>query len=232
MEKHNPMKIDAELLKSLFFENWTSLVILILGFFLFKSCQGNAELQIANRNLKLEVKHYVASADNYINRANKLNDKITLLEAQKQKVKTQVVYIQKQTGTAIKKVYTLNTKQIATYYQDRYKLPVTITQYGVALSDTLSKKNIVELVEKDGCLQEVKLFKTQLQLEEKKGIVKDTIIGNIAKANANLNQAVEAQGKIIGNVEKSLRQERNKKTFWQVTSGAILAGAVYLLIVR
>lgn len=232
MEKHNPMKIDTELLKSLFFENWTFLVMLILSYFLFKSCQGNEELQIANRNLKLEVKHHVASADSYIDRVNKLNDKITLLETQKQKVKTEIVYIQKQTGTAIKKVETLNTRQIATYYQERYKLPVTITQYGVALQDTLAKKNIVELVEKDGCLQEVKLFKTQLQLEEKKGIVKDTIIENIVKANVNLNKAVGAQGKIIENTEKSLRKEKNKKTFWQLASGAILAGAGYILIVR
>ncbi|WP_262213619.1 hypothetical protein, partial [Escherichia coli] len=87
-------------------------------------------------------------------------------------VKTETVYIENKTKSDVKKVPTLNTKQIANYYQTRYKLPVTITQYGVSLSDTIAKKNIVELIEKDGCFQEVKLFKTQLQLEEQKGIVK------------------------------------------------------------
>ena len=226
------MKINLEIPKSLLFENWAYIVIIVLSFFLFKSCEGNEELQIANRDLKLEVKEYIASADKYANKINALNDTIILLEAKKQKVKTEIIYIENKTKSDIKKVPVLNTKQIANYYQVRYKLPITITQYGVSLSDTIAKRNIVELIEKDGCFQEIKLVKTELKIEEKKGIFKDTIIGNITKANVNLHKAVFAQEKIIDNAEKSLIKERNKKTFWQVTSGAILAGAGYLLIVK
>ncbi|MEN9487997.1 MAG: hypothetical protein RL494_262, partial [Bacteroidota bacterium] len=105
-------------------------------------------------------------------------------------------------------------------------------QYGVSLSDTIAKKNIVELIEKDGCFHEVKLFKVQLQLEEKKGIVKDTIIENITKANIDLHKAIFTQEKIIDNAEKSLRKEKNKKTFWQVATGAVIVGAGYLLITQ
>lgn len=226
------MKINLEIPKSLLLENWTYIVILVLSFFLFRSCNGSEELQIANRNLKLEAKELVASADKYADKVNELNDKIVQLEKQKQKVKTEIVYIQKKTDTAIKKVPALTTKQIANYYQERYKLPVTITQYGVSLPDTIAKKNIVELIEKDGCFHEVKLFKVQLQLEEKKGIVKDTIIENITKANIDLHKAVFTQEKIIDNAEKSLRKEKNKKTFWQVATGAVIVGAGYLLITQ
>jgi hypothetical protein len=224
------MKIDTDIVKSLFYEYWSYAVILILSFFLFKSCEGSKELQIANRELKIEVKELVASADKYVAKNNELSSKILQLEKLKAKVKTEIVYIENKTKSDLKKVPTLNTKQIANYYQERYKLPITITQYGVSLSDTIAKKNIVELIEKDGCFAEVKLFKVQLQLEEEKGIFKDTIIGNLTNANSNLNKAVLAQDKIIENVEKSVRKEKNKKTFWQVTSGIILAGAGYLLI--
>jgi hypothetical protein len=232
MEKSNQMKIDADIIKSLLYEYWTYIVIVVLSLFLFKSCNGSEELQIANRDLQLEVKDLVASADKYTNKINALNDTIVLLEAKKQKIKTEIVYIENKTKSDIKKVPALNTKQIANYYQERYKLPVTITQYGVSLPDTIAKKNITELIQKDGCFTELKLFKVQLKLEEKKGIVKDTIIGNITKANIDLHRAVFTQEKIIDNVEKSLLKEKRNKTFWKVTSGIILAGAGYLLITQ
>lgn len=226
------IQINQIELRSWFAKNWSYVALGISLIFLFKSCECGKELKLANDGLKKEVKELVASADKYVAKNNALYDKITLLETQKQKVKTEIVYIQKQTDTAIKKVPTLNTKQIANYYQERYKLPVTITQYGVSLSDTIAKRNIVELIEKDGCFQEVKLFKTQLQIEEKKGVLKDTIISNITKANIDLHRAVFTQDKIIDNAEKSVRKEKNKKNFWKVTSGVILAGAGYLLITK
>ncbi len=226
------MKKDTDIIKSLIYENWSYIVIGVLSFLLFKSCDASKELQIANRNLKLEVKELVASADKYVAKNNELSDKIIVLEKLKQKVKVEIVYIENKTKSDIKKVPTLNTKQIATYYQERYKLPITITQYGVSLSDTIAKKNIVELIEKDGCFQKIKLAKTELQLEEKKGIFKDTIIGNLTNANINLNNAVLKQDKIIKNAEKSLVKEKNKKTFWQVATGAVIVGASYLLITK
>ena len=226
------MKIDTDIVKSLVLENWTYIVILVLSFFLFKSCEGGKELRIANRNLQYEKKELIASADKYAEKVNELNGKIVLLEQLKQKVKVETVYIQNKTKSDVEKVATLNTKQIGKYYQERYKLPVTITQYGVSLSDTIAKKNIAELIQKDGCFEEVKLFKTQLQIEEKKGVLKDTIIENINKANIDLRKAVFTQDKIIENTEKAFKKERNKKTFWQVTTGVIVAGAGYLLITK
>jgi len=226
------MTINTEILKSLLYDYWKGIVIFTMAILLFKSCEGSKELQLANGKLKLEVKDLIITADKYVAKNNALSDKITLLETQKQKIKTEIVYIQNKTKSDVKKVPALSTKQIANYYQERYKLPVTITQYGVSLPDSISKKNIVELIQKDGCFQEIKLVRTELQIEEQKGFLKDTIIGNITKANIDLHKAVFTQDKIIDNAEKSLRKEKNKKTFWQVTSGAILVGAGYLLITQ
>jgi cell division protein FtsB len=222
--------MDKDILKSLLYEYWHYLVIAVLCFLLLKSCTGGKELRLANDELKTEVKELILSSDKYVAKNNELSSKIVQLEKLKAKVKTEIVYIENKTKSDLKKVPTLNTKQIANYYQERYKLPVTLTQYGVSLSDTIAKKNITELIEKDGCFAEVKLFKVQLTLEEKKGVLKDTIIGNFKRANVDLNKAIFAQKKIIINTENSLKKEKNKKTFWQVTSGAILIGAGYLLI--
>lgn len=225
-------KIDIAILKSLVMDYGQYIVILVLSFFLFKSCQGSNELKLANDDLKKEVKELVASADDHVAKNNALNDKITLLEKQKQKVKTEIDYIQNKAKSDIEKVTSLNSSQIAKYYQERYKLPIVITQYGVSLSDTVAKKNTVELIEKDGCFEEIKLVRTELQIEEQKGVLKDSVNGNLVNANILLKEAVTDQNKIIDNAEKSLRKEKNKKAFWQVTTAAVIVAAGYLLIVE
>lgn len=224
------MNLNNNIIKSLLHEYWSYIVILVLCFFLFKSCSGSQELQLTNSNLKLEVKDLVKISNNHLAKNNILYSKIALLEKQKQIIKQKIVYIQNKAKSDIKKVNTLNTKQIAKYYQERYKFPVKITEYGITLSDTISKKNITELVQKDYCFAEVKLYKEQLQFEEKKSIDKDTIIDNFTKSNLNLNKAISKQNTIILNTEKLFKKEKNKQTFWKVTSGILAAGAGYLLI--
>ena len=134
------MKIENNIIKSLLHEYWSYIVITVLCFFLFKSCNGGAELKLANNNLKLEVKELVANSNKHLAKNNILNSKILELEKQKQIQKTKIVNIQNKAKSDLKKVATLNTKQIAKYYQERYKLPITIPQYGVSLSDTIAKK--------------------------------------------------------------------------------------------
>jgi hypothetical protein len=226
------MNLDNNIIKSLIHEYWSYIVILVLCFFLFKSCSGGEELKLANDNLKLEVKDLVVSSNNHVAKNAILHKKILELENKKQNVKTQIVYIENKTKLAIKKVNTLNTIQIAKYYKERYKLPIQVTQNGVILSDTLSRKNITELVQKDYCFAEIKLYKVQLQLEEKKGIYKDTVIDNFTKANLDLEKAISKQSTIILNAENLFKKEKNKQTFWKVTSGILAAGAGYLLITR
>jgi len=224
--------MDKEIIKSLFYENWSYIVILVLCILLFKSCQGSESLQTANRELKTELEDLIISADKYVAKNNELNGKIVLLENKKQKIKTEIIYVQNKTTSDIQKVASFSIEQKAKFYQERYKLPVTITQYGVSLSDTIAKNNIVELIEKDGCFEEIKLVQSELQIEEQKGVLKDSINSNLTNANLLLKTAITNQEQIIKNNEKAFKKEKAKKTFWTLATGAVVVGAGYLLLAK
>lgn len=49
-------KIDTAILKSLFFDYWKNIVIVVLLFFLFRSCQGNEESTVTAKVVVPEVK--------------------------------------------------------------------------------------------------------------------------------------------------------------------------------
>ena len=213
--------------KDIVYTNWKGALLILLTFLLFKTCQNNQSLQVANNT---HVKELVGKSEQLVSQNRILKNKISVLQNQKQKVKTEIVYIENKTKSDIKKVTSLNTKQIANYYKERYKFPVTITQYGVSLSDTIAKRNITELIQKDGCFAEIKLVRSELSIEENKGFLKDTIIGNLDKSNLLLNDAILEQEKIIKSTEKSLKSESRKKKFWQLVSGAAFIGGGYLLI--
>ena len=210
--------MDKAILKSLFYENWKYLAMFILAFLLFKSCQSSNEVQLANNSLKNEVKDLIDTADRIADKNNQLRDTIAILKAKKQKVKKQIVYIQNKAKSDIKKVATLNTTQIAEYYSKRYKNDVKPTVSGVVLNDTVAKENITELIQKDGCFDEIKLVRSELVTTEKIGIVKDTIISNLTSINDLKQKAIESQERIIKNVEKSVRKEKRKKNFWKLTT--------------
>jgi hypothetical protein len=226
------MKIDLSILKSLFFKNWSYIAIIILLVFLFKSCQGSEKLGIANNQLKNDVELLGKDAQKYVDIANSYRDTVTLLKQQKQKVKDSIVYVEKKEEKDLKVVSTLTTKGIANYFQDSYKIPVKITQYGVAVPDTLGKAIITDLIKGQGYREQLKFTKQLLSVEEKSGVAKDSTIVNQTKAIAKINEAIVKQETVIKNTEKSLRKEKNKKTFWQVVSGAVIAGASYLIITK
>jgi hypothetical protein len=210
--------------------NWAVIALVIVSLLYFKSCQGSKDLQIANSSLKKDVQISEMKASNVLSKNKVLLSKVDSLEKLKQKVIVEVQKVQKKTETEIKKVPALTTKGIATYYQDRYKLPVTITQYGVSLSDTIGKLNITELIQKDGCFAQQQLLKQQLVLEEEKGLAKDTIFNNLIIAYSEIAKANFNQKKIITNTEKSLKKEKTKKTFWQVAAGAAAVGVGVLVL--
>ncbi len=217
-------------LKQWFLANWAIIALVIVTLLYLKSCQGSQDLQLANSSLKKEVEISEIKASSVLSQNKVLLSKLDSLEKVKQKVVVKVQEVQKKTEKEIKKVPGLTTNGIATYYQDRYKLPVTITQYGVSLSDTIGKLNITELIQKDGCFAERKFLKQQLVLEEQKGIHKDSINDNLIHANAELSRAIYNQKQIIKNTENAVRKEKTKKTFWQVTTGAAAIGIGVLVL--
>ena len=88
------------------------------------------------------------------------------------------------------------------------------------------------MVQKDGCFEEIKLVQSELQIEEQKGILKDSINGNLTSANLLLKTAITNQDQIIENTEKAFKKEKAKKTFWKIATGAAIIGAGYLFIAK
>jgi hypothetical protein len=213
--------------------NWNKVIpyaiIVLLSIIILSTCTNNQKVQLANDSLKKEIKISDLKNEKYATRINTLNDSLIVLEQLKQREKTKIVTIVKEVKVQVEAVGSLNTKGIANYYQNRYKLPVVITKYGVSLSDTLAKKNIVEVIERDGFKAELDLFKVQLKLEEKKGEVKDTIIKNKSLIIVEKDNIIGNHLEIEKNLTKSVKSEKVKKNIWKVTAIGILGGSIYLL---
>lgn len=194
--------------------NWIQvgsyITIIILSILLFQKCDNNKIAYIKISKLQEQK---------YVNHINTLNDKITVLNRLKQVEKTKIVTVIKEVEKKIVSVGTLNTKGIANYYQDRYKLPIVITKYGVSLSDTIAKKNIVELIKKDGLVLELNHTKNILNIAENQLNIKDEII--VMK-----DSVIVEKDKIENILTKSVKSERTKKNLWKLVSAGVLAGFI------
>jgi hypothetical protein len=213
--------------------NWNKVIpysiIVLLSIIVLSTCKNSQKLELTNNSLKKDIKISDLKAEKYANRINALNDSLIVLERSKQREKLVVKTIVKEVQTNIQAVGSLNTKGIANYYQNRYKLPVTITQYGVALTDTIAKKNILELVQKDGLVVELQSTQTMLSIEEKKSVVKDSIISNKSLIIVEKDKQLKTKDEIEKNLTKSVKSEKVKKNIWKITAVGVLAGSVYLL---
>ena len=213
--------------------NWnktiTYSIIVLLSIIVLSTCKNSQKLELTNNSLKKNIKISDLNAEKYANRINALNDSLIVLERRKQREKIVVKTIVKEVQTNIQAVGSLNTKGIANYYQNRYKLPVTITQYGVALTDTIAKKNIIELVQKDGLVKELQSTQTMLSIEEKKSVVKDSIITNKSLIIVEKDNIIGNHLEIEKNLNKSIKSEKVKKNIWKITAFVILGGAVYMI---
>jgi hypothetical protein len=193
------------------------------------TCKNSQKLELVNDSLKKDIKISDLKAEKYANRINALNDSLIVLERLKQREKIKIVTITKEVEAKIQSVGSLNTKNIANYYQNRYKLPVTITQYGVALTDTIAKKNIIELVQKDGLVVELQSTQNLLGLTGKESVIKDSIISNKSLIIVEKDKQLKTKDEIEKNLTKSVKSEKVKKNIWKVTAVGVLAGSVYMI---
>ena len=213
--------------------NWLQtssyIAIIIFSILLFRNCQDNEKLQLANSNFKQELKISDLKIEKHVNRINALNDSLVILNKLKQREKVKIVTVTKEVEKKIQSVGSLTTKGIANYYQDRYKLPIVITKYGISLSDTIAKKNIVELVQKDGLVLELNHTKNILNIAEKQLNIKDGVLILKDSIISEKDKQIDSHFKIEKNLNKSIKIEKSKKTFWQITAVGILGGSIYLL---
>jgi len=240
-------KIDNEILKSLIYENWSYLVILVLSCCLFRSCQGSSELESSLATSKAKQETYLAIAKTnkdaavfFRTQADNRKSKISNLEKEVVDLKASKTAVDNKTKERVKKVQNYTSQEIKKYYQKEFKyLDIPIVAKGLVHSDSLNKM-IITVIEK-GKGTEEKLVITEKALiksEEANGELKQAN-GELEKsndsfstANDNLKLANEEANNSVKIVEKSLRKEKNKKTFWQVATGVVAGVATYLLIVK
>lgn len=216
-----------ETIKSIIYDNWKVLVIIFCLFFILKSCQQEDKLELSNNKLKKEVKESIKKVRDLETINNQFYLKLEKLQNEKQKVKTEIIYIQNKAKSAIKNIVSLSIQEKAKFYQERYKTPIEVTKQGICLSDSISKKNIIELIEKDSCIDEIKLVKAELQIEERTVLLKDSVISNFSMSNVILKEVIHNQSRIIKDTEQSLIKQKLSKKIWV---GLIILGASYLII--
>jgi len=203
--------------------------IALLSIIVLSTCNNSERTQLANEVLKSNIKISELQAQKYASRINVLNDSLVILNKLKQKEIVKIKVVVKEVKEKVEAVGSLNTKGIANYYQNRYKLPVTITQYGVALSDTLAKKNIVDVIERDGFKTQLFHTKNALNISDKEILFKEIIIKNKDSIIYEKINQINSHIDFEKNITKDIKSERVKKNIWKVTAIGILTGSIYLL---
>jgi len=242
------MKIDTDIIKSLFLENWSYIVIVILSLLLFAKCNDNNHLSLAMETQKQATEQYVKNSDGFVVKVDslkkvsaKLKKDIALIKNDSVARIKEIAHLKTKVSTQLAVIKTYFINDIAKHYQDRYndKKGVVVTQYGVALSNEIAKKNLSELVVCDGAKIEMQVVKTDLQTQKRIVgkqdqyiAVSDESFRVLQLAKTEKDKAFESQQETIKTAEKGLQKEKNKKNFWKVTSGIIMAGAGYLLITK
>lgn len=217
-------------------KHWSKIALVIVSFFLWKSCKSGELSTVKIEEHKKREKQYISDAKKIEYEKDLFKDTIKFLEAQNQKRQTEVVDLTKKLKSKISDIKKYNSSDIANYYKDRYKLPneIKTTNLGTALTDKVARLNITDLVIGDGAKSELKITKnillnTQIIVVQKDSIIKITETQNslLILANNESNEAFNKQGK---DAEKSLKAQKNKTLFWKTTTGAVIIGAGYLLL--
>lgn len=240
--------IDTEILKSLFFDYWKNIALVVLCFFLFKSCQGEKQTALAMETQIETTKQHLKNSDGFTAKvavlkkeAEKLKKDIALIKNDSIARINEIAKLKLKVSSQLAVIKTYSANDIAKHYQERYndKKGVVVTQYGVALSDGIAKQNLSELAVCDGAKIEMEVVKTDLQTQKRiigkqdqYIAVSDESYRVLRLAINEKDKAFESQQATIKTAEKGIRIEKNKKNFWKVTSGVILAGAGYLLITK
>ncbi len=223
--------------------NWKTILIIILLLLVIKQCDDDSELKSQNNSLKKENNESKKKVIVYYKDIKKLEstnakfkDSIIDLIVLNGKYKSHIAISNTKTKNDIESVKGFKPNDIPKYYINRYKDKegVALSDKGVSLSDTIAKKNIIELVEKDGLIVELETTNKILENTDKIVVQKDSIIGNLEKQKEVFVSIVSEKDKQnenneqqIKNVEKSLRKEKRKKVFWLIGIGILLGETIY-----
>jgi len=233
--------------KEWIYKNWSYVALAIALFFLFKSCSGSSELSEDFAKAKAESTIYKNSALVHEKKAiafretaEKQREFIKVLRSELEDTKTDLAMAKKETSRKVDKVKTMDLIGIKKYYKDRYNYTnIPIQSKGLVLSDTLNRFIIKDLIKGDGATASLKIAETALYQSEVIIDSLDSVNLTLIKSNdsfmlsvSDLKKANEKADEATKIVEKSLRKEKNKKTFWQVIGTIGIATSAVLFIVK
>lgn len=102
----------------------------------------------------------------------------------------------------------------------------------IQLSDSVAKKVIVELIQKDSLVSETKYLNNVLNITNNKLLLKDIIISTYQVKEINYQQQISNQQSITNNYIKQNKQLKNKNNWTKVKAIliAITVGAVVYVV--
>ncbi len=206
------------------------IVGLLLLFMAFQ-CNRNNDLQTDAKRLNIEADTDRKIAEIYIQENIKLNDRevkysdsIQSLKNELELSKSKLEIISKNTENIISKIRSHKTTDNTKFIADRYNAPndVKSAENSTIIKDNVTKKVIIELVEKDGLQEKQKIYTNDIEKLKETGVYKDTVI-NIEKLKNNnlmigidkLNSSLDKKEEAIKGIEKQVKTEKNKKNIWK-----------------
>lgn len=219
------------------------LILLIIIYFLFNSTKN---LEKENESLKGNILVNQSLSDLYLSQISDRDKKIKIyvnqidsLEKEVVKYEDTIKIIQNNSSNKVKEVSSYNTVQISNYFKSRYnpKTSVSIIGNKLALEDTISRQCITDLVKGDYVRAELKETNKILNVVKFQSRIKDSTIVILGEQKDKLfmivklkDSTIGLQDQVIKNSDKIIKREKNKKTFYKITTiaGALVSG--YLLL--
>jgi hypothetical protein len=238
MTKVTPQTIGQYLLK-----NWKNIILIIFLLIFVYQCNGNRDLELANSTLKKQAEVHLENARLFEQKNvalqkdfEKLSDSVTILKENEKKIIASREVIKQKSVEKIAKIRQFNSSQIAKYVQERYGVDSTkvkTTIEGTEIKDDVAIDVLSELEQGDSCIEEVKNLESQIEVKNEIEKKKDEQIvnvldqnNNLSLANIELEKANELTNNALENAEKAFRQQKGAKTFWKITTFAVVVSAI------
>jgi len=193
-------------IKDFFIRNFQIILIVILVFFLLKSCDVGLELK--NKNAKLETRK-----DSLQNLSKRQLDQVSDLEMVVQAINDTVKFLKKESKVSENRLYALQ-KKIS--FRPKYIYEIQ------NCNDTI--QSIYNLsVTKDSLCNNVISDKNKIIVKQDKVIIADSLQKTLLRSVVEKKDlAITVQDEIISNNKKQIRKEKTKKTFWQIVTGVLI----------
>jgi len=166
----------------------------------------------------------------------KLSDSVTILKENEKEIITSNNILKEKKVAKSTKIRQYNSSEIALHTQERYGVDSTkvkTTSEGTLVKDDIMIDLLVEAEEGDFCQEEVKNLESQIEIKNEIEKKKDEQIvnvldqnNNLSLANIELEKGNELTNNALKNAENAYKREKGGKTFWKITTFAVVTSAI------